>query len=148
RSWNGQRIENSTDGESGDQKPSDRAAGLANAGQQESDVRKEPVDEDCFEEHGREADLGARIGKDAAEIGQHCRAIERRRCRRRPRKAKNAGMATINPNAPRIAKTPRQPNTSPITPAIEAPTRLPVSPTAGNRTIGIGSSPAGPRRGG
>ncbi len=49
----------------------------------ESDVRKEPVDEDCFEEHGREADLGARIGKDAAEIGQHCRAIERRRCRRR-----------------------------------------------------------------
>jgi hypothetical protein len=52
-----------------------------------------------------------------------------------PRKAKNATIATINPNAPRIAKTPRQPNTSPITPAIEAPTTLPVSPTASNRPI-------------
>src|SRR5499427_3132032 len=33
-----------------------------------------------------------------------------------PRKAKNATMVTINPNEPRIANTPRQPNMSPITP--------------------------------
>ena len=52
-----------------------------------------------------------------------------------PRKAKNAVTVTIEPNAPRIANTPRQPKMSPITPAIEAPMRLPVSPTASSRPI-------------
>src|SRR5262249_32682643 len=46
-----------------------------------------------------------------------------------PRKANNAAIATINPNAPRIANTPRQPSRSPMTPAMEEPTRLPARPT-------------------
>ena len=52
-----------------------------------------------------------------------------------PRKAKNAATVAIDPNAPRIANTPRQPKKSPITPAIDAPMRLPVSPTASSRPI-------------
>src|SRR5215468_1212820 len=52
-----------------------------------------------------------------------------------PRKAKNATMVTINPNEPRIANTPRQPNMSPITPAIEEPTTLLVRATASNRLM-------------
>ncbi len=42
-------------------------------------------------------------------------------------------IATIRPNSPRMANTPRQPSRSPITPANEAPTRLPVRPTASSR---------------
>ncbi len=41
------------------------------------------MDEDCFEEHGYEADFGPWVGKDAAEIGHHRRTIEWRRRRRR-----------------------------------------------------------------
>ena len=52
-----------------------------------------------------------------------------------PRKARNAIIVTINPNRPRMAKTPRQPNKSPITPAMDEPMRLPVSPTASSRPI-------------
>src|SRR5262252_3833783 len=52
-----------------------------------------------------------------------------------PRKAKNAAIVTINPNEPRIANTPRQPSRSPMTPAMEEPTRLPVRPTASSRPM-------------
>src|SRR5262249_2965881 len=44
-----------------------------------------------------------------------------------PRKAKNATIVTISPNAPRMAKTPRQPKASPITPEMVEPMTLPVS---------------------
>ena len=41
------------------------------------------MDEDRFEEHGCEAHLGARIGEDAAVIGEHRRPVERLRRWRR-----------------------------------------------------------------
>src|SRR5262249_5466242 len=46
---------------------------------QQRHVREESMDEDCFEEYGCEADLGAWVGKNAAEIGHYCRAVETRR---------------------------------------------------------------------
>ena len=52
-----------------------------------------------------------------------------------PRKAKNARIATLNPNSPSTTKMPRQPNRSAITPEMEAPRRLPVKPTASSRPI-------------
>jgi hypothetical protein len=79
---NRERIENPTHRERGDQQSRDRRTGLANGKKQQRHVREEPVDEYCFEEHGCEADLGAWVGKNAAEIGHHCRTIETRRRRR------------------------------------------------------------------
>src|SRR6266851_5211635 len=67
-SRNREGIENAAHGERGDQQSRDRGTRLANRKQQQRHVRKEPVDENCFEEHGCEADLGARIGKNATEI--------------------------------------------------------------------------------
>src|SRR6266478_8523957 len=81
--WHRQRIENSTHRESGDEKSRDRCARLANLEKEQRHVGEEPVDEDCFEEHGYEADFGPWVGKDAAEIGHHYRTIEGRRRRRR-----------------------------------------------------------------
>ena len=81
-SRNREGIENAAHGERGDQQSRDRGTGLANRKQQQRHVREEPVDEDCFEEHRYKADLGARVGKNAAEIGHHCRTIKTRRRRR------------------------------------------------------------------
>ena len=51
------------------------------------------------------------------------------------RSAQNANTETARENVPRIAKTPRQPNRSPITPAIEAPSTLAVSAIPRRRAI-------------
>src|SRR5262245_42454630 len=74
-----ERIENTTHRERGDQQSGDRRTGLANGKKQQGHVREKPMDEHCFEEHGCEADLGAWVGKNAAEIGHYCRAVETRR---------------------------------------------------------------------
>src|SRR6516164_365772 len=71
---NRERIENTTHRERGDQQPRDRRTRLANGKKQQRHVREESMDEDCFEEYGCEADLGAWVGKNAAEIGHYCRA--------------------------------------------------------------------------
>ena len=81
-SRNREGIENAAHGERCDQQSRDRGTRLANRKQQQRHVREEPMDEDCFEEHRCEADLGARVGKNAAEIGHHCRTIKARRRRR------------------------------------------------------------------
>src|SRR5262245_58141835 len=131
-----QRIGHTADREGGDQESRNRGAGLAYGKQQQCDVWKQSVDEDRFKEHRDEAYLGARIGEDAAEI-----AITAARLNgadggvTTPRKAKNAAIVTIDPNNPRIANTPRQPSRSPMTPAMDEPTRLPVRPTASSRPI-------------
>ena len=113
--------------QSGDQQPRDRRAGSRRCSSSRSaDIGKQPVDEDRLEEHRAEAHLGARVGEDAAEVGDDGGAVERRRRRRRRtlRKAKNAMIATARPNSPSTPNTPRQPNRSPMTPAIEAPSTL------------------------
>src|SRR5262245_61380678 len=83
---NRDRIENTTHRDRGDQQPRDRRTRLANGKKQQRHVREESMDEDCFEEYGCEADLGAWVGKNAAEIGHYCRAVETRRRRSEERR--------------------------------------------------------------
>src|SRR6266545_5090869 len=78
-SRNRERIENTTHRERGDQQSRDRRPRLADGKKQQRYVREESMDEDCFEEYGCKADLGARVGKNAPEIGHHRLAIETRR---------------------------------------------------------------------
>jgi len=51
-SRNREGIENAAHGECGDQQSRDLGTRLPDRKQQEGHVREEPVDEDCFEEHG------------------------------------------------------------------------------------------------
>src|SRR5262245_45361793 len=144
--WHRERIENSTHRESGDEESCDRCARLANREKEQCHVGEEPVDEDCFEEHGCEADLARGSAKMLRKL-----VITAARWKgagggvTTPRKAKNATMVTINPNEPRIANTPRQPNMSPITPAIDEPTTLPVRATASSRLMATWRSLTGTR---
>ncbi len=62
-------------------RPAIDAPRLADLVEQDGDVRKQPLDEDGFKEHRAEADLGARIGEYALEVGDDRGAAERRRRR-------------------------------------------------------------------
>src|SRR6266700_3392061 len=132
-SRNRERIENATHRERGDQQSRDRRLRLADGKKQQRHVREESMD-------SKNTDVKQTLARGSAKIPRKL-AITAARLKRAggcvttPRKAKNAAIVTINPNEPRIANTPRQPSRSPMTPAMEEPTRLPVRPTASSRPI-------------
>src|SRR5262245_16984880 len=133
---NRERIENTTHRERGDQQPRDRRTRLANGKKQQRHVREESMDEDCFEEYGCEADLGAWVGKNAAEIGHYCRAVETRR-RLRHHAAEGEERCDRHDQSERAENCEHAAPTEQVTDDArnEEPTRLPVRPTASSRPI-------------
>ena len=111
-----------------------RASPLATSSS--ASIRKEAVDDDGLEKHRPKHTFARGSAKMLRKFASTtARSNDACCCGTTARSAKKAAIATPNENRLSAPKTPRQPNRSPITPEIEAPTKFPVSATASSRPI-------------
>src|ERR1700730_17231153 len=134
--WDRKRIEHAAYGESGNQKPGDGGACLPARDSSSATYGKRP----WMKMASKKTDPKHTLARGSAKMLRKIASTTARSndaccCGTTARSAKKAAIATPKENRLSAPKTPRQPNRSPITPEIEAPTRFPVSATASSRPI-------------